>query len=174
MATSPAKQEASEGTVIPARVSQQFHSWLNAKAEEEDQNRSNEVAMSQLDRMLVAESLDDILDADELGARQARDIVGLEFEWKGGFRVVKSSDKFEATLGVYIQFEVTALSAMLDKGIAVGDIVLISTGAPLIIGKLRTLEANGFVPIKLMITGTDAGKGTVLKLRRPPNRAETA
>lgn len=174
MATSPARQDASEGTVVPQRVSQQFHSWLNAKAEEDDQNRGNEVAMSQLDRMLVAESLDDILDADEMGAHQARDLVGLEFEWHGGMRVVKSSDKFDATLGVYVQFEVTALSAMLDEGIAVGDNVLISTGAPLIIGKLRTLEANGYVPIKLMIAGTDAGKGTVLKLRRPPNRSERA
>jgi hypothetical protein len=130
--------------------------------------------MAQLDRMLTAESLDDIMNADELGAHQGRDLIGLEFEWHGGMRIAESDDQFDAPLGVYVQFNVTALSNLLDEGIAIGDQILISTGAPLIIGKLRTLEANGHTPIKLMIAGTRGKRGTVLKLRYPPNRSETA
>jgi len=173
MAASPATKPA-EGVVAETRVSQQFRDWLNQRAEQDEGNRSYDVASAQLDRMLSAEELDAIMDSDEQGAHQARDLVGFEFEASPGFRVVKSAEKFDAPLGVYIQFEVTALVNRLSDGIAIGDRVLISTGAPLIIGKLRTLEANGFLPMKLMIAGVDAANGTVLKLRRPPVRAESA
>jgi hypothetical protein len=175
MATSPAKRDdESEGKVIGPRVSQQFRSWLISQADNED-NRSNDVVDSQLDRMLGETDVDAIMSADDQGTHQARDLVGLEFEgpWDG-FRVVKSSEKFDAPLGIYVQFQVTALSRMAGKGIEIGDSILISTGAPLVIGKLRTLEANGFLPMKLMIAGQEAPNGTVLKLRYPPNRAESA
>jgi hypothetical protein len=175
MGASPAKQsdEPTEGVIATTRVSQQFREWLNRKAEEDESTRSYEVAASQLDRMLSAESLDDIMDSDNEGTHQGRDLVGFEFEWKGGFRIAKTAPEFEAPLGVYAQFEATALIDFPQDGIAVGDLVLISTGAPLVIGKLRTLEANGYTPIRLKFTSVKGPRGTVLKLGRPPVRAES-
>ncbi len=171
----PSQQPATrDGSVVETRVSETFKDWLNRRAVEEDVNRSYDVAASQLDRMLIQTDEDAIMESDEFGAHQARDLVGFEFEAFPGFRVVKSSEKFDAPLGVYIQFNASALSAVPERGIAIGDEVLISTGATLIIGKLRTLEANGYLPKKLMIAGIDAANGTVLKLRNPPARAETA
>ena len=172
----PSQAPARQGeTAVAPRPAESLREWLQRIAEE-DTDRSWEVAASQLDRILAATTLDDIMEADEAGTYQGRDLVGFEFEctgttFPGDIRVVKSSEKFNAPFGVYIQFHATALVDFPSKGVLAGDDCLISTGSPLVIGKLRTLAANGHLPMKLMFSGTEAPNGVVLKLRRPPNRA---
>lgn len=157
------------------RISEQFTGWLQRAADANEGTRTFDVAAGQLDRLLTAESVDDILDADEQGTLQLRDMVGVQLRIPNpGFPgcVRKSSEKYSATLGVYIQFPATVL-AVPDKYLAaqVGDDVLVSTGAPLVIGKLRSMEANGYLPFDFLVTGVEAANGTVLKLRRVPGTA---
>lgn len=151
---------------VTVRPSEQFAAFLQRRATESEGQRSYDVAAQQLDRMLTAESLDDIMDADEQGTYQARDLVNLRLTIEPGFRVNKSSEKFEAPLGVYIQFNATANSDMPERGIEKGQELVISTGAPLLIGKIRSLEAGGYLPLAVRIIGIAAPNGTVLKLRR--------
>lgn len=161
----------SDGTVAVKRPSESFVEFVQREAQNTENAGSYDVMATQMDRLLTAESLADIMDADEQGTHQARDLIGLEFTAHPGIRYVKSSEEFDAPLGVYIQVKGTALMDYPDAGITVGDELIISTGAPLIVGKYRTLEANGHLPLALMITGVKAPKGTVLKLRLAPNRA---
>jgi len=46
----------------------------------------------------------------------------------------------------------------------------VSSGSALVIGKIRTLEAGGYLPAKVMIRGSESTNGTVVKLGRIPER----
>lgn len=164
----PANDDAAQPANIENRVSYRFRAFVKAEAE---RNREDnwEVTARQLDKMLTAETLDEIMDSDEGGTYQGRDLVGFEFKVEDQqFSYRESSDEFESALGAYIQFQATALMEYPEQGISPGDLVTISTGASLIIGKLRTLQANGFLPMDLKIIA-GGGKG-VLKLVRAPKR----
>jgi hypothetical protein len=170
-----AVSETTTGTVTTPRVTDQFRDWLNMVAErnEGSRERSYEIAASQIDKLMGAESLDDIMDADTGGSHQMRDLVDLEMEvfpidWDTA--VMKSSDEYDTPLGVYIQIRGTALIDFPVEGITAGEEILVSTGAPLVIGKLRALNAGGYLPMPLKVVGVKGGKGTVLKLGRVPNR----
>lgn len=153
---------------IENRISHRYRAFVQSEAEK-TQTDNWEVTANQLDKMLVAESVDDIMEADEGGTYQGRDLVGFEFRVEDQqFSYRKSSDEFESALGAYMQFTAIALIEYEDQGITPGEVVVISTGAPLIMGKLRTLQANGFLPMDLKIV-PGGGKG-VLKLKRAPKR----
>lgn len=158
------------------RHSLQFRDWIRNEAEGNRGNRAVNVALSQLDRVLTATTFDEIMDADMEGTYGTQDLVDLEIEvHAGSVEYVPSDDKYEAgTLGVYVQFRATALMDFPARNIKSGSEILISSGAPLIVGKLRTLEANGFLPCPVKIIGVDAPSGTVLKLGKVPARASRA
>jgi hypothetical protein len=158
------------------RISESFTNWLQRAAAMNEGHTGSDVANAQLDKLLTATDLDEIMDADEQGTYQLRDLVGIELEIPPpGFPdcVRKSAEKFDSTLGAYIQFNATALTDYTNKGtlIPAGAEMLISTGAPLVVGKLRSMEANGYLPFKFLVTGIEATNGTVLKLRRQSRRA---
>lgn len=162
------------GTVDIARPALQFRDYLHRAAEEGEEGRAFEVAADQLDKILTATTYDGIMDADMDSTYETRDLVGFELEIAAGIRIVKSDAKFNSPLGVYVQFNGTALMDYPSKGIVAGQDMIISSGAPLIIGKLRTLEANEFLPTRVKIVGVDAPSGTVLKLGKIPSRPVTA
>lgn len=166
----PAKvDDATNPANVDNRVSTRFRSWVKQQAE---QNREDnwEVTARQLDKMLTAETFDEIMESDEGGTYQGRDLVGIEIEVPDQrFDYRPSSEEFDAALGAYIQFTAIALMEYDEQGIQPGETILISTGAPLIIGKLRTLQANGFLPAHLKIV-LGGGKG-VLKLAKAPKRS---
>lgn len=167
----PANVDEKTGEVTQARAAIRFREWLGTQAEL-DQSDPWEVTARQLDKMLMATSFEDIMDADETGTHETRDLVGFEFEIpQQQIRIAKTAPQFDAPLGVYIQFVGLALADFPEEYIKTGDEVLMSSGAPLIIGKLRTLQANGFLPVKVTIKGTTTPNGTVLKLRPAPVRA---
>lgn len=162
--------QASE--VIAPRVTQQFADWIREEAARTaSEDGGGILAGNQLENILTATTFDEIMDADMQGTHETRDLVGLEIEIHDTpWRVAQSAEKYDSALGVYIQFQATALTDKPDRGITVGQDLLISTGAPLIIGKYRSLAANGFLPARVRIVGIDTPNGTVLKLGKIPSR----
>lgn len=175
----PVKGDGQDNTdVTPVinenRPSYRFRDFVQREAENTTDGNW-EITARQLDTMLMGETLEEIMESDEGGTHQGRDLTDFEFQVDPqNYRYAKSSDEFEAPLGVYLQFTATALMDYPDENITVGEEVLISTGAPLVIGKLRTLQARNLLPQKLMIKGYRGGGGMVLKLRLAPNRTVTS
>jgi len=151
---------ADAGTV--ARPHDQFGEYLLRRAEEDGATRGYEVAASQMDKMLAAETEQEIWDADEGGTVNGQDMIDVELEIRG-FKVATSDDQYDAALGVYILIDATRLDN--------GEQVIVNTGAPLIITKLRMFEVREMLPVTGVIRGTKARNGTVLKLRQLPSRA---
>lgn len=170
------EKTAQEGSAITPRIADSFAEWLKELAEnnEGSKERSYEIAAGQLDKILTAESAEDIMSADEGGTHQGKDMIDFEMEvdpidWPTA--VMKSSEEFDTPLGVYIQIHGSALMDFPSENITVGEQVTVSTGAPLVIGKLRALSANGHLPMPVKFLGIKAPRGTVLKLGSVPKRA---
>jgi len=126
----------------------------------------------QLDKILTAQTEQEIMEADMFGTHQGKDLEGLEIEIpEQEIRVAFSSPEYEAPLDVYVQFNATALMEFPTERIKVGDDIIISTGAPLVIGKLFTWRNGGMLPRRVLFTGNDAPQGRVLKFGNIPNRA---
>lgn len=153
------------------RLAVQFRDYLRRAAEENKEARVFDVAATQLEKILEAETFDEIMDADMQGTHETRDLVGMEIEIHDQEpQIVESAERFEATLDVYMQFTATALMDFPQRNILAGQDLLISSGAALVIGKIRTLKARGFLPAKVKIMGTETPNGVVLKLGKIPNR----
>ena len=166
MASEPAKKES--GTVTTPGIANQFRDWVQAQAAATAEN-SWDVTARQLDKILSAETAEDIDAADGAVTYQGRDLDGLQMRVdEQEYRYAESSDEFETPLGVYIQFTATALNALPTRGISPGDELLISTGAPLIIGKLRVYQANGMLPVFQQVHAVKTSKGSVLKIKTIP------
>lgn len=162
---------AGNGELSPVVVrAMQFTDYLRRRAEEDAQSAGASEAMAnQLSAILDATEFDAIMDADNMGTHESKDLVGLHIRIHDQrIRVAKSAERFNSPLGHYVQFHATALTAMPSRGISIGDDLLISSGATLVIGKLRTLEANGHFPCDVQITGHEAQEGTVVKLGKIP------
>jgi hypothetical protein len=136
--------------------------YLARRAEMEGESRAYDVAVSQLDRILAADDEAALWDADEYESTGGRDLVDVEQNVKG-FTVHKGGEQFKTPLGFYIMVNSSRLSD--------GSEFIWNTGAPLIIGKLRWLEAHEKLPINCVIRSTPTPNGEVLKLRPIPTRA---
>lgn len=165
MANEPAVKT---GTAIATRPHEQFRAYLQRRAEDSDGVRGYEIAQQQMDKILTAESDQDVWDADEGGTIAGNDFCDVEFRIHG-FDIATSDDEFESVLNVYALIRGTLLQEW--NGEPVGAEVLVNTGAPLIVTKLRMLELREMLPADVVIRGTKAKKGTVLKLRPVPKRA---
>lgn len=167
MANEPAKKDS--GTVEQSRLATQFRDWVQAKAAQSADEGSWEVTARQLDKMLAAESAEDIDASDDAITYQGRDLAGLQMTIpEQEYRYAQSSDEYETPLGVYIQFKAIALNALPTRGIVKGQELLISTGAPLIIGKLRVYQANGMLPVQQEIHAIKTTRGIALKIKTIP------
>lgn len=166
MANEPAKK--APGTVDTPRIANQFRDWVQAQAAQSAEG-SWDVTARQLDTILTAATAEEIDAADGAVTYQGRDLAGLQMLVpEQEIRYAESSDEFETPLGVYIQFTATALNALPTRGIVRGQELLISTGAPLIIGKLRAYQANGLLPVQQEIHSVKTAKGSVLKIKTIP------
>lgn len=151
-------------TQRPSAVSQaeSFISYLERRAESEGESRAFDVAATQLDRILSAETAKDVWDADEYESTGGRDLADVE-QRIHSFSVHKGGDQFKSPLGFYIMVNSSRLSD--------GSEFIWNTGATLIIGKLRWLEAHEMLPVDCVIKATPTPNGEVLKLRPIPTRA---
>jgi hypothetical protein len=178
-----AKQETGEvsttasanGAIDKNRPTGKFIDFLAREAERQGHTRSFDVMASQLDRILAGESEQEIMEADLYGTRQGKDLVGLEMEIPDQeIRVAPSSPEFDAPLEHYVQFTAIALIDYDESRLTVGEEFLLSTGAPLLIGKLMTWKARNMLPQKVTIKAVKAPEGSVLKFVGIPRRAVPA
>jgi hypothetical protein len=176
MATnSPAVKD--NGNVQPHTLTQRFHAMMLERATVEDNtDRAADIAEAQAERIMSAESLDDILGADSGGTVQCRDVPNTEWEVRS-YRVVKSNrTDIDNSAGYYITMDAVCLGGPEDTltraGVTIGEQVALQTGAYLLMVKIRALEVGEFLPQRLYLLGTKTQSGyTVLKWTAPPKRA---
>jgi hypothetical protein len=160
------------GTTIAPRPHERFVANLQARAQENGgKNRAFEVAASQMDKILSAETEEDIFNADEGGTISGQDFVNEPFEVRS-YEISQSDSKYDSDLGVYVNIQAVALTD--SKYATAGEQIVINTGATLVITKLEALRARNLLPVKVVIRATPARNGDVLKLRQAPPVTVTA
>lgn len=162
MANEPSTKDQGNDAISRVTAAESFIQYLERRAVKDNENRSFDVAYQQVSNILVAETLEAMWDADERESVGGRDLVDVE-QRIVSFTVHPSSEKYTTALGHYMQVSTVRL--------ATGEEFTWDTSAPLLMGKLRWLEAHDELPCECVIKGTDAPGGTVLKLRPIPARA---
>lgn len=164
MVTGTAKKE-NPGTVA-LRPYERFIKYMQDRAETtgNQSDRGFDIAAGQMDKILAAETIEDIWDADEGGMISGQDLVDVEQRVRE-FVVLRSErEEFDTGLGVYLVVSAVRLA----DGLA----IVWNTGASGLIAKLRALEAKNALPVDCVIKGIQTNSGnTVLKLRPVPKRA---
>lgn len=153
------------GTTIAVKPHQRFIQSLQRQAEDNAATHGREVSVNQIDKILTAETEEEIWNADEGGTLSGQDMIDVEMEIQD-YVVLPSGDEYDATLDVYINITAVRLDT--------GEEVIVNTGADKIITKLAVFKARGMLPIGAVIKGVPTRKGTMLKLRPLPNRAVRA
>jgi hypothetical protein len=151
------------GTAVAVKPHERFIASLVRQAEANALIHGKDVSLSQVDRILSAETAEEIWDADEGGTVSGQDMIDVEIQILD-FTPLPSADQYDTTLGVYAN--ITAIR--MDTG----EDVIINTGADKIITKVAKFKSQGMLPIGAVIRGvTTAGGTTMLKLRPLPPRA---
>jgi hypothetical protein len=161
MANEPAIKD---GTTLAPKPHERFIGSLMARAEREGQTLGRDVSLSQIDKVLQAETEEDVWNADEGGTVSGQDMIDVEMQILS-ITVAPSSDEYDATLGVFINIKAIRLDT--------GDEIVVNTGADKIITKLVKFESMGLLPIEGVIRGVKTRNGTMLTLRPLPKRAVT-
>ncbi len=166
-----AEPETAVITTAPANAGEikprdRFKDYMQQRAAIDGANLAYDVAAAQVDKILTADGEEAIWEADALDQVAGRDLI--DVEQRIFYYTVHKSNRsdFETPWGVFVMVHAARL--------ADGEEVIWNTGAPLIISKLRALEAGGFLPADAVIRGTPSSNGTVLKLRPVPKRAVPA
>jgi hypothetical protein len=150
------------GTVTVKRPHERFVEYLARRAQVDSEGRAFSVAANQIDKLVTAETAEELWDADEGGVFSGQDMVDVEIEIKAiGFG--KSSDEYDAELGVFVSMECTRLDT--------GEDIIVNCGSPLVITKIRMFEQRDLLPIQGVLKATKTQKGALLKLRPLPVRA---
>src|SRR5581483_11392521 len=130
--------QTKEGNALEIRPYERFVKSLQERAAENGNSRSFEVGANQMDKILKAETEDEIWDADEGGVVAAKDFKDIEIEIRD-YTLAPSSDQFESDLGVYVNIDAVVLQE--TRGFSPGEVVIINTGAKLIVTKLEQLKS---------------------------------
>src|ERR1700675_84182 len=94
-------ETAGNGSVVATRPHEQFTEYLARRAEVDGEGRGFEVAANQVDKILVAETEEDIWNADEGGTFNGQDMMDVEIQ-VNAISFSPSSDEYDAALGVYV------------------------------------------------------------------------
>lgn len=175
---------ATEGTVAQRSLTANFHAAMLQRARDNGadmSDRSDEIMSQQAERILTAQSVEDILRADLGGTVQCRDVPGTYWEIRSMNPVLSTrtfDDGGENAHGYYMQFDATCIGGDQDvltrNGLTVGTVYPLQTGADLLILKARALEAADAFPIRLALLGITTQSGnTVLKWGPMPKIAES-
>lgn len=128
---------------------------LNSTFSEED---GREIAANVMDKIVLAETLDEIFAANESGMDKAEAFVGQPITVTE-VNFAKSDEKYaKGGIGSYV-----LISAFTDDG----NEVQISTGAPNIVASLYRAQTAGLLPARVKITAKDTANGTLLRIGRP-------
>lgn len=140
-----------------------FVRWLEARAES-DAEIGNDFMSEQIGNILLAENTEEMWDADEIGSIQSsKDLIDTEMSIKA-FRVRRGKVEYENS---DIPFFYVVEAAKLSDG----EEFVFSTGAPLIMAKLKYAEDHKELPVECVIRASATSKGSVLKLRKISERA---
>ena len=161
--TSEVDTTVKTGTIVKGGTSptDRFKEYMQQRAELDGSTLAYDVAANQVDKIMSAEGTE-IWDADNLDQIGGRDLVDIEMTIQS-YTVHKSTRAdIQTPWGVFIMVHATRLEN--------GEELVFNTGAPLIMSKLRALEAAGMLPCDAVIKSFTAGNGDVLKLRPVPKR----
>lgn len=124
-----------------------------------------------VERMLMANSLEEAIAAQDAGMPSGQTIMDLEHEVVG-FEVVKS-DKPDAPLGHYLRVQAIALHEFTNEGFSVqpGEEFTYAIGAPNPVTLLIKARGDDRLPIEIVLRGKKTDGGTLLLLRLVPKRA---
>lgn len=142
-------------------------------------DRGAEVMAAQVEKILGAQTVEQIWNADTGGTIQARDVPGTVWEIRSFEPVLSNRTDIENTHGYYVSTDATYLGGPKDvataNGLVPGQDYALQTGAELIVTKLAMFEAAKALPIRAMILGIKTGAGrTVIKLTEPPEMVTQA
>ena len=152
------KTETVTGTVA-SRPMDKFKAYAEQRAQLETDNMRNELEASQMDRILSAQTEEELE-----AAMSIESLPGLNDIENGtilifhGYHMVKSNrDDFKSTLGVY---------AVIDVEDRSGRRFQVNTGVTRIIGFLRAAEVQGLFPCSRIVVKQLAGSGEMITLKR--------
>jgi hypothetical protein len=158
--TAPAQD--APGTTLALKPHERFIQSIQRRAEREGAALGRDVSMTQIDKVLTAETEAEVWDADEGGTFSGQDMIDVELQFVS-ITMAPSSDEYDATLGVYANIRAVRLDT--------GEEIIVNTGADKIITKLLKFESMGNLPISGVIRGVKTKGGVMLKLRPIPARA---
>ena len=172
----PNQQAVKEGTVIANGATgtvQSFSEYMIARAGEEKETAGAGAFDSQLASMISAQTEAEVWAADESGTIQGRDLIGCEVRIHDLTSHESTNEEFEGN-GFFVTCNATLLAGpknvLTAQGLTVGQDFVLSTGAILIIGKIRWYESKN----KLPFDGLIVKAGRAIKLARIPERAVQA
>lgn len=159
-------QSVKSGKVVTQTPFDKFRDNLQARAKEtaRDKNRGSEIVKGQAEKILTAQTIDDVWDADEGGTISGKAFVDVPCQILG-YELAESSDEYESDLDVYVNMRVVVLETA--NGYSPGDEVTVNVGGTLIVTKLEQFRAMDAFPLDAVIKAY----GRVLKLRRVGARA---
>lgn len=139
-----------------------FKEYMQERAVIDGASLAYDVAANQVDKIMSATTEAEIWDADNLDQIGGRDLVDVEqnIQYYTVHKTARAD--IDNPWGVFVMVHATRLDT--------GEDLVWNTGAPLVMSKLRALEAAGMLPADAVIKGFVAGQGTVLKLRPVPKR----
>lgn len=143
---------------------ERFVESLKRQADSDSASRAFDVAATQVNKILTAESAEGIMKADAGGVVSGQDMEDVELLIRD-YTVGNSAEEYDATLGVFILMDCINLHT--------GEEIIVNTGAALIIAKVVALKAGEFLPYEAVIKGTKTRNGTLLRLVDTPKRAST-
>lgn len=167
-------QNAQSGTVQEMRPWEKFTDHLQRLAQHNDSENKDIVTTAQVDKILEAESIEDVWDADEGGMYALKDLVGMELQLVSAKDLPSKDETKRNIFGTWLLMECAALTENKKLGIPIGEVIMINTGVPTVIAKIKALQGKGVNPIEFMVQGIPSGAGEMVRLRPIPRRAVQA
>lgn len=143
----------------------EFRNYLGTRAESETRDIATDLAADQLAAVIAAEDEAAMWAADEMSLEAGKDLADREMMVQS-FTVHTSSERFKAPLGHYVVVQAVRLDT--------GEAFTWNTGSPLVIGKLRWLEAHGKLPRAVVLRSIETPNGARLRLEPVAVRATPA
>jgi hypothetical protein len=157
---------AKSGKVISPKPFNRFKASLQERAAEtqKDKNRGSEIVQDQANKILTAQTLEEVWEADEGGTVSGKNFTDIPMQILS-YDLAPSSDEYESDLDVYVNMRVVVLES--GNGYSPGDEVIVNVGGTLIVTKLEMFRNFDAFPQDAVIKQY----GRVLKLRPVGNRA---
>jgi hypothetical protein len=167
-------KSVSSGDVMQLRPWEKFTDHLQREAQANDKGNKDVVTTNQVDKVLSAETIEDVWDADEGGMYALKDLVGMELSVISAKTLPSKDETKRNIFGVWLLMECSALTENKRLGIPIGEVIMINTGVPTVIAKIKALQGKGVDPIEFMVQGIPSGGGEMVRLRPIPRRAVQA